>query len=175
MPNLNVVHLIGNLTRDPEVRYTQGKGTAFTEIGLAINKYWQDDQRNKQESTTFVDVTLWGRTAEVVGEYARKGHPIYIQGELVLDQWEDKQTGEKRQRLRVTGHSIQFLKPAERREPQELGGQQRQQPQQQRGTQQRTQQGQGYRQTQQRQASPQHNRPHYDPDLDPPQVDDIPF
>lgn len=108
MPNLNKVMLMGNLTRDPEVKYTP-KGTAVAELGLAINRTWKDDSGTKQEETTFVDVTLWGRVAEIAGEYCKKGAPIYVEGRLQLDQWDDKQTGQKRSKLKVTGENIQLI------------------------------------------------------------------
>jgi single-strand DNA-binding protein len=119
MPNVNKVILIGNLTRDPEVSYTP-KGTATCELGLAINRtFTQGDE--KKEEVTFVDVTLWGRVAEIAGEYAKKGRPIYIEGRLQLDQWEDKQTGNKRSKLKVFGENLQLL--GSRSESGESGGQ----------------------------------------------------
>lgn len=109
MASYNRVILMGNLTRDPQVRYTSG-GTAVTEIGLAVNRQWFDKQTNsRKEDTTFVDVTLWGRQAEVAGEYLAKGRPVMIEGRLQLDQWEDKQSGEKRSKLRVVGETMQLL------------------------------------------------------------------
>ncbi len=109
MASFNKVILVGNLTRDPEVKYTSG-GTAVTEIGLAVNRYWFDKQSNeKREETTFVDVTLWGRQAELAGEYLSKGRPVLIEGRLQLDTWEDKTSGQKRSKLRVVGETMQFL------------------------------------------------------------------
>ncbi len=108
MPNLNKVMLIGNLTRDPEVRYTP-KGTAVTDIGLAINRTYSLDDGERREETTFVDVTYWGRQAEVLGEYMKKGRPLYVEGRLQLDSWEDKNTGQQRSRLKVVGDNFQFL------------------------------------------------------------------
>ncbi len=108
MANLNKVMLIGNLTRDPELRHTP-KGTAVSEISLAINRNWTNEQGQKQEDTTFVEVTLWGRQAEVVQQYVTKGSPIYIEGRLQLDSWDDKETGKKRSKLRVIGENFQFL------------------------------------------------------------------
>ncbi len=108
MANLNKVMLIGNLTRDPELRHTP-KGTAVSEISLAINRNWTNEQGQKQEDTTFVEVTLWGRQAEVVQQYVTKGSPIYIEGRLQLDSWDDKETGKKRSKLRVVGENFQFL------------------------------------------------------------------
>jgi single-strand DNA-binding protein len=108
MANLNRVFLIGNLTRDPEVRYTP-KGTAVAEIGLAVNRVYSGEDGEKKEETTFVDVTLWARQAEIANEYLKKGNPIFIEGRLQLDTWDDKQTGQKRSKLRVVGESLQML------------------------------------------------------------------
>lgn len=108
MANLNKVMLIGNLTRDPEIKYTP-KGTAVAQIGLAVNRVWSNDSGEKQEEVTFVDVELWGRQAEVAGEYLKKGRPVYIEGRLKLDSWDDKQTGAKRSKMKVVGENIQLL------------------------------------------------------------------
>lgn len=108
MPNLNKVQLMGNLTRDPEVRYTP-KGTAVTDISLAINRSYTGDDGQRHEETTFVDITFWGRQAEVIGEYLKKGRPLYVEGRLQLDSWEDKTTGQQRSRLKVVGENFQFL------------------------------------------------------------------
>jgi len=112
MASLNKVMLIGNLTRDPEIRYTP-KGSAVAEIGLAVNRRYTMENGEKREETTFVDVTLWGRTAELAGEYLKKGRPVYIEGRLQLDSWDDKQTGQKRSKLRVVGEEMQFLSSRE--------------------------------------------------------------
>ena len=108
MANLNKIMLIGNLTRDPELRHTP-KGTAVAEISLAINRNWRDEAGNKQEEVTFVEVTLWGRTAEVAQQYLSKGKPCYIEGRLSLDTWDDKETGKKRSKLKVVGETLQLL------------------------------------------------------------------
>jgi len=108
MANLNKVMLMGNLTRDPEVRYTP-KGTAVAEIGLAINRYFSSENGEKREETTFVDVTLWGRQAEIAGEYLRKGRPVFIEGRLQLDTWDDKTSGQKRSKLKVVGEGLQLI------------------------------------------------------------------
>ena len=108
MANLNRVLLIGNLTRDPEVRYTP-KGTAVTEIGLAVNRVYSGEDGEKKEEITFVDVTLWARQAEIAGQYLKKGRPVFIEGRLQLDTWDDKQTGQKRSRLRVVAENLQLL------------------------------------------------------------------
>ena len=109
MASYNKVILVGNLTRDPQVRYTPG-GTAVTELGLAVSRTWFNKQTNqKQEDTTFVDITLWGRQAEVAGQYLAKGRPVLIEGRLQLDQWDDKETGQKRSKLKVVGENMQML------------------------------------------------------------------
>lgn len=108
MANLNKVMLIGNLTRDPELKYTP-KGTAVAEMGLAINRVWNNDQGQKQEETTFVDVTLWGRTAELAQQYLFKGSSCYVEGRLQLESWDDKETGKKRSKLKIVGEVLQFL------------------------------------------------------------------
>lgn len=108
MANLNKVMLIGNLTRDPELRYTP-KGTAVADIALAINRVWNNEQNQRQEETTFVDITLWGRQAELAQQYLTKGRGAYIEGRLQMDTWDDKQTGQKRSKLKVVAESLQFL------------------------------------------------------------------
>jgi single-strand DNA-binding protein len=108
MANVNKVILIGNVTRDPEVKFTS-KGSAVTDIGLAINRNYTLDNGEKREETTFVDVELWGRLAEIAGEYAKKGRPVYIEGRLRMDTWEDKASGQKRSRMKVVGENLQLL------------------------------------------------------------------
>lgn len=108
MPNVNKVILMGNLTREPEINYTSG-GTAVCDITIATNRTYRDADENKQEETTFSDVTFWGRKAEVIGEYVKKGHPLYIEGRLTLDTWEDKETGQKRSKLKITGETFEFI------------------------------------------------------------------
>ena len=108
MASFNKVILVGNLTRDPELRYTP-KGTAIAKIGLAVNRVWTNEAGEKKEDVTFVDVDVFGRTAENVGQYMRKGRPILIEGRLKLDQWDDKQTGQKKSRLGVVAETVQFL------------------------------------------------------------------
>ncbi|HEX3445311.1 MAG TPA: single-stranded DNA-binding protein [Chthoniobacterales bacterium] len=108
MANLNRVLLIGNLTRDPEVRYTP-KGTAVADIGIAVNRIYSGEDGERKEEATFVDVTLWGRQAEVAQEYLKKGRQVFIEGRLQLDTWDDKQTGQKRSRLRVVAENMQML------------------------------------------------------------------
>lgn len=101
--------LIGNLTRDPSVKYTTG-GTAIAEIGLAVNRDWYDKSTNQKKSeVTFVDVTYFGKTAEVIGEYMKKGASMLVEGRLSLDSWDDKATGQKRTKLRVIGEQMTML------------------------------------------------------------------
>ncbi|HUT13131.1 MAG TPA: single-stranded DNA-binding protein [Thermoguttaceae bacterium] len=106
MASYNRVILVGNLTRDPELRYTPS-GTAVTDVGLAVNDRRKNANGEWIEETTFIDVTLWGRTAEVASEYLSKGAPVLIEGRLKLDQWE--QEGQKRSKLKVVGERMQML------------------------------------------------------------------
>ncbi len=100
MASFNKVILMGNLTRDPQVRYTPS-GTAVTDLGLAVNRTWFDKQTNqRKEETTFVDVTLWGRSAEVAGEYLAKGRGVLIEGRLHLDSWDRTETKQAEGRRR---------------------------------------------------------------------------
>lgn len=108
MANFNKVILAGNLTRDPELRYTP-KGTAVCKFGLAINRNWTSESGEKKEEVTFVDVDAFARQAEVISQYMKKGRPLLVEGRLKLDQWDDKQTGQKRSRLGVVLESFSFL------------------------------------------------------------------
>jgi single-strand DNA-binding protein len=108
MASFNKVMLLGNLTRDPEVKYTP-KGSAVADIGLAVNRTYTTDGGEKREETTFVDVTMWGRQAEIAGEYLKKGRPLFVEGRLQLDTWDDKQTGQKRSKMRVVCENFQML------------------------------------------------------------------
>src|SRR6185369_12007201 len=108
MASFNKVILMGNLTRDPELRYTP-KGTAIAKVGLAVNRVWTNEAGEKKEDVTFIDVDIFGRTAENVGQYMRKGRPILVEGRLKLDQWDDKATGAKRSKLGVVAETVQFL------------------------------------------------------------------
>jgi single-strand DNA-binding protein len=121
MANLNRVLLIGNLTRDPEIRYTP-KGTAVAEIGIAVNRVFSGEDGEKREEVTFVDVTLWSRLAEIAEQYLKKGRSVFIEGRLQLDSWDDKQTGQKRSRLRVVGENLQMLGSRGDGEPGGTGG-----------------------------------------------------
>lgn len=106
MASFNKVILLGNVTRDPELRYI-ANGTAVTDVGLAVNDRRKTASGEWVEETTFVDVTLWGRTAEVAGEYVTKGSPLLIEGRLKLDTWE--KDGKKNSKLRVVGERMQLL------------------------------------------------------------------
>ena len=108
MANVNKVILIGNVTRDIEVKFTP-KGSAVADVGLAINRKYSLDNGEKREETTFVDIELWGRLAEIAGEYAKKGSPLYVEGRLRMDTWDDKTSGQKRSRMKVVGENIQLL------------------------------------------------------------------
>lgn len=109
MASFNKVILVGNLTRDPEVRYTTG-GTAVCDISLAVNAQWTDKRTNeRKEEVSFIDVTLWGRTAEIAGEYLAKGRPVLVEGRLQQDRWDDKETGQKRSKLKVVADGMQLL------------------------------------------------------------------
>lgn len=153
MANLNKVMLIGNLTRDPEIKYTP-KGKAVADIGLAINRNYTLDSGEKREEVTFIDVTLWGRTAEIAGEFLKKGRPVFIEGRLQLDTWDDKQTGQKRSKLKVVGDGIQLL--GSPRGGDSAGGE-------------------GGARPQSAPARPTPPKPPTDPDLEPEGGDDIPF
>jgi single-strand DNA-binding protein len=115
MANFNKVILAGNLTRDPELRYTP-KGMAIAKITLAVNRSWRNEAGENKEEVTFVDVDSFGRQAETIGQYLKKGSPLLLEGRLRLDQWDDKQTGQKRSRLGVVMESFQFLGTGNRNE-----------------------------------------------------------
>lgn len=115
MANFNKVILIGNLTRDPELRYTP-KGVAIAKIALAINRTWKSESGESKEEVTFVDVDAFGRQAETIAQYMKKGRPLMIEGRLKLDQWDDKTTGQKRSRMGVVLEGFQFLGGGDRNE-----------------------------------------------------------
>lgn len=108
MATLNKVVLIGNLTRDPELR-SSPKGTPFCLLGLALNRRYKDESGKQCDETTFVDVEAWGRQAEVVSKYLKCGAPAFVEGRLKMDQWEDKESHQKRRRLKVIMESFQFI------------------------------------------------------------------
>ena len=108
MASFNKVILMGNLTRDPEMRYTPS-GTAIAKLGLAVNRVWRDAEGQQKEEVTFVDVDAFGKQAETIGQYMQKGRPILVEGRLKLDQWEDKNTGQNRSRLGVVLERFTFV------------------------------------------------------------------
>lgn len=109
MANLNKVMIIGNLTADPEVRTTP-RGTSLTELRLAVNRVSSGmNEGERREETTYLDVTCWGRTGEIAAQYLAKGRPVFIEGRLQQDTWEDKQTGQRRSRIRIVAENLQLL------------------------------------------------------------------
>lgn len=106
MAQLNKVMLIGNLTRDPEVRYTP-KGAAVADLGLATNRKWRTETGEEKEEVCYVTVVVWGKQAEVAGKYLKKGRPVFIEGRLQFESWE--KNGEKRSGLKVHCERMQFL------------------------------------------------------------------
>ncbi len=122
MANLNKVLLLGNLTRDIELRHTP-KGTAVADMGLAVNRRVSDGNGNWTDEATFVDVTVWGRTAENAAKYLSKGRGVFVEGRLSLETWEDKQSGQKRTKLKVVAEQVQFLPDGKGRDrPPEASG-----------------------------------------------------
>jgi single-strand DNA-binding protein len=108
MANFNKVYLMGNLTRDPEMRVTP-KGTAICQFGLAISRSWKDESGQTREETAFVDIEAWGKQGEVISKYCAKGRPLFVEGRLKFDQWEDKTTQQKRSKLKVVLENFQFI------------------------------------------------------------------
>ena len=106
MAQLNKVLLIGNLTRDPEVRYTP-KGSAVADIGLATNRSWRTETGEEKEEVCYVNVVVWGKQAEAAGKYLKKGRPVFVEGRLQFESWE--KNGEKRSSLKVLCERLQFL------------------------------------------------------------------
>ena len=121
MSSYNKVILMGNLTRDPEVRFTNG-GMAVVSAGLAVNERFKDGQGEWQERATFVDVTIWGKRGEAFAKFHKKGRPAFVEGRLRLDQWEDKQGGGKRSKLYVVADNWEFVGGDERGGPGGGGG-----------------------------------------------------
>ncbi|MBN1126945.1 MAG: single-stranded DNA-binding protein [Sedimentisphaerales bacterium] len=162
MPSFNQVVLAGHVTRDPEVQYTQSQ-TPVASFGIAINRKWTGQNGQEQQEVTFVDCEAWQRTAEVLGQYVRKGDPLLVYGRLKLDQWTD-QSGQNRQKLKVVAQGIQML--GSKQDNGQSGSQQgrgNQSPPQGRNQQQRPSQG-----------GRQNSNPNYDPNYIPPN-DNIPF
>lgn len=135
MPDLNKVFLAGRLTRDPDLKYTSS-GRPFCKLGVANSTYYKDANGDRQEKTTFADVTVWGASAEFVGERLRKGRPVLIEGSLRTSEWEDANTGQRRSKMEINAQRVSPLdwddsgggsrpapsRPAntERREPREI-------------------------------------------------------
>ncbi len=115
MASLNKVILVGNLTRDVELRYAPSS-TAIGAFGIAMNRKWKTEAGELKEEVTFVDCTAFGKTAETMGQYLKKGAPLLIEGRLRLDQWDDKATGQKRSKLGVVVETFQFLSAGEKRD-----------------------------------------------------------
>ena len=130
MANFNKVILIGNLTRDPQLSYTPNQ-TAVVDFGLAINRNWTGQDGTKRDETCFVDCRMFGKRAEVVNQYCKKGNPLFVEGRLTFDSWE-AQDGSKRSKLRVTVENFEFLgdgqkqesKPSQSEQPKQEGRQQ---------------------------------------------------
>jgi single-strand DNA-binding protein len=108
MAQLNKVFLMGNLTRDPELRHL-ANGTAVTDLGLALNRTFTGRDGEKREDVVFIDVTVWDRQAETCCQYLKKGRAVHVEGFLKMDTWEDKNTGEKRSKVKVQADRVQFL------------------------------------------------------------------
>lgn len=109
MPALNKVLIIGNLTRDPDRRNLPNGGEAVADFGIAMNDRWTGDDGSPREETTFVDVACFGKLAHTVDKYLHKGDPVFVEGRLRLERWEDRETGQPRTRLKVIARSVQFL------------------------------------------------------------------
>jgi len=115
MASFNKVILMGNLTRDPELRYTP-KGTAIAKLGLAVNRVWKTETGETKEEVLFIDVEAFSRQAETIGQYLKKGSPILVEGRLRLDTWDDKQTNQKRTKILVAAENVRFLGSGQPRE-----------------------------------------------------------
>lgn len=108
MAALNKVLLIGNLTRDPELRVTP-KGSQVCQVGIATSRKFKDETGNLKEETTFVELEAWGKTAELISRFLGRGSPCMIEGRLKLEQWEDKESHQKRQKIKVVVENVQFI------------------------------------------------------------------
>jgi len=115
MASFNKVILMGNLTRDPELRFTP-KGTAVAKLGLAVNRVWKTETGETKEEVLFIDVEAFSRQAETIGQYLKKGSPILVEGHLRLDTWDDKQTNQKRSKILVMAENVKFLGSGQPRE-----------------------------------------------------------
>jgi single-strand DNA-binding protein len=108
MASFNQVTLLGNLTRDPELRYTP-QGVAVCDLALAVNRKFTRKSGEKVDEVAFVDITCWNRLAEIAAEFLKKGRPVLVSGHLAQDRWEEEGTGKKRSKLRVVAETLQFL------------------------------------------------------------------
>ena len=115
MASFNKVILMGNLTRDPELRYTP-KGTAVARFGLAVNRTWKSETGETKEEVLFIDIDAFSRQAETIGQYLKKGSPVLVEGRLRMDTWDDKQTNQKRTKILVTAENVRFLGSGQPRE-----------------------------------------------------------
>jgi len=115
MASFNKIILMGNLTRDPELRYTP-KGTAVAKLGLAVNRTWKTETGETKEDVLFIDIEAFSRQAETIGQYLKKGSPILVEGRLRMDTWDDKQTNQKRTKILVTAENVRFLGSGQSRE-----------------------------------------------------------
>jgi single-strand DNA-binding protein len=121
MASLNKVFLIGNLTRDPELRRTPN-GAVVVELGLAVNRTYTTSSGETRDDTAFLDIVVWGRQAETCAQYLQKGSPLLVEGRLQYDSWEDQQTGQKRSKIRIVAERTQFLGRPKGAEYQDVGG-----------------------------------------------------
>jgi single-strand DNA-binding protein len=108
MASYNKVILLGNLTRDPELRVTP-RGTPICQFGLAVNRQYKDESGQLREEVNFLDIEAWGKQGEVISKYMTKGRPLFMEGRLKYDQWEDKTTGQKRSRIKIVLENFQFI------------------------------------------------------------------
>lgn len=111
MPNFNKTMLMGNITRDIEIRHTGGN-VAVGNFGMAVNRKYKTQSGEQREEVLFVDCEAWGKTAEIISQYLSKGDPVFVEGRLKLDQWQDKSTGSKRSKISVVVESFQFISGA---------------------------------------------------------------
>lgn len=157
MASFNKVILVGNLTRDVDLRFTP-KGTAIAKLGLAVNRVWRNEAGESKEEVTFIDIDAFGKQAETIANYLKKGSPLLVEGRLRLDQWDDKQTGQKRSRLGVVLEAFQFLGGGSRNEGVPEGGAP-------------TRRAAAPAAA----AAPSQSSPGPEPDSGPPEDDDVPF
>jgi single-strand DNA-binding protein len=118
--NINKVIIAGNITRDPEVKFLENERCVCS-FSLAVNESYKDKNGERKESVTFIDCEAWGRTAELIGQYLRKGSPCFIEGKLKLEKWDDKD-GNKRSKFKVVADSVQFLNSGKKDEAERLPG-----------------------------------------------------